>query len=94
MGVILHSEEEFHDEEFVSKECEKELMGRLLFTAAHQSISVVAKALIKELDSTSALFLSLWNSNKNSDEHKVSHVDELNFMEVVTAYEYIETLES
>ena len=69
-------------------------MGRLLFTAAHQSISVVAKALIKELDSTSALFLSLWNSNKNSDEHKVSHVDELNFMEVVTAYEYIETLES
>lgn len=92
MGVMLNSESKLHDLELASIECEREVLPNLLITAAQNSMDKVAKALTLGFGSRDELFISLWNSNKCEDSHKISSLDDLNFIEMAPAYDFVKLL--
>jgi hypothetical protein len=91
MGVILKSESNLYQLELTSIECEREILPSLLSTAAQKSVGKVAKALALGCGSGDELFISLWNSNKSEDSHIISTLNELNFLEVAPAYEFVKS---
>ena len=92
LGLIYQSDEHQFNHEFVSIECEKELLPELLIGAAYKNQLNITKALVLGFGSRTDLFISLWNSTKSDDEYKISCLDDLSYSDAGAAYIYIDYL--